>query len=464
MNMMGKKRTAIFSVLFAAIFVFLFSYILKIFIYDGKSSDYTSFGEKKDIKILNCWNNNSKNDVLSGLISEYTKQHLDTAITNESLSDTDFIMRLQTDFSSGQESDIIIGYPNYNIRTLYERGKLANLSDTLRSDPLWYSSIDKNTLSFASTSADSIYGITTESDYIAMYINETLFTQFGIAVPKSYDDLLTAVSLFNSQKIIPIACGFADADVPLYSAVISSLGGALSMNRVISGAESPAPYFTGALNYVKQLYTLGAFPEDCIQMTRKDAQNVFINNSAAMIIESSGFAGDICIQAPSVFRQSDTNYKIYAFPEIRPSSTMMTRETDIHLSAIPYGAGNSTFFASTAAFEKKRESTADLLKYLTSKAASRSFYMKTKYMCCIKDATDNEPKRTLILDRDLFLKKITEYSPMPGSIIESRVWTSMLQAQLPAIFSGMANAEEVWEHAYSAFIEINRAGNIAAKE
>ena len=90
--------------------------------------------------------------------------------------------------------------------------------------------------------------------------------------------------------------------------------------------------------------------------------------------------------------------------------------------------------------------------------------MKTKYMCCIKNATDNEPKRTLIIDRDIFLNKITEYSPMPGSIIESHVWTDMLQAQLPAVLSDAADAETVWSRAYAALNSISRTGNTAAKE
>lgn len=463
---MNKKCKIIFSASFAIIFVFLFSYILKIFIYDEKDSDSVSFGEKNEITILNSWNSSKKNDVLLSLISEYAEQRPDIAITNESLSEPDFIMRLQTDFSSGQESDILIGCPSYNLRTLYERGKIANLSDILRSDSLWYSSIDKNTLSFASVSTNDIYGITTESEYIAMYINETLFHEYGVAVPKNYNDLLAAVSAFNSRKITPIACGFADADVPIYPAVVSALGGALSMNNVSSGAENPAPYFTGALDYIKQLYSRGAFSEDCMQMTRKDAQKVFINNSAAMIVESSGFAGDICLQTPPLAQASETNYKIYAFPEISPSNLVLTHDPnrDIHYTAIPYGAGSSTFFASTAAFEKNYENTVDILKYLTSKQSSHSFYMKTKYMCCIKNATDNEPKRTLIIDRDIFLNKITEYSPMPGSIIESHVWTDMLQAQLPAVLSGAADAETVWSRAYAALNSISRTGNTAAKE
>ena len=53
---------------------------------------------------------------------------------------------------------------------------------------------------------------------------------------------------------------------------------------------------------------------------------------------------------------------------------------------------------------------------------------------------------------------------MPGSIIESHVWTDMLQAQLPAVLSGAADAETVWSRAYAALNSISRTGNTAAKE
>lgn len=129
--------------------------------------------------------------------------------------------------------------------------------------------------------------------YQIIEVNTDLFTQNNINFPQTFNDLQTAVSIFKSKGIIPIAVGGKDG-----KAVYNMLEGfAYTIDpqitsKIINGTAkfSDAPFKQSATK-VKELLDMGAFGPDVAILSDQDAANLFHSGKAAMYCtNSSDFA------------------------------------------------------------------------------------------------------------------------------------------------------------------------------
>lgn len=125
--------------------------------------------------------------------------------------------------------------------------------------------------------------------YQVIEINTDLFQQNNIKPPTNFNELQTAVSIFKSKGIIPIALGGKDG-----SAVYRMLEGfAYTIDPQITtkivngkGKFSDEPFKESATK-VKMLLDMGAFDSNVKSVTDQDAANLFYSGKAAMYCTSS---------------------------------------------------------------------------------------------------------------------------------------------------------------------------------
>lgn len=125
--------------------------------------------------------------------------------------------------------------------------------------------------------------------YQVIEINTDLFQQNNIKPPANFNELQTAISVFKSKGIIPIALGGKDGSsvYKIIEAFACTINPQIT-SRLIDGKEnfSDEAFKQSSLK-MKELMDIGAFEQNFATVSEQDAANLFCSGKAAMYCTSS---------------------------------------------------------------------------------------------------------------------------------------------------------------------------------
>ncbi len=132
---------------------------------------------------------------------------------------------------------------------------------------------------------------------MTLFCNKELFDKAGAALPETYDQLVEAVKKLSAlDGVTPIASGAKDGwnAAFIYQALALREVGASEINAMLTGQK---PFgdegYTNAANKLVELYKLGAFGKNPLEMGNDDSDVAFNTGRAAMRIMGSWFANGI---------------------------------------------------------------------------------------------------------------------------------------------------------------------------
>lgn len=380
---------------------------------------------KTKITFLSSWGGiDSKSEALKSVLSEFAEKHPDIEVVDESLFGEDFLPKLKTDFAAGDDPDVFGLWPGSDIKTLINVGKVANLTNYLKDDPKWKSSFGNNMWSFT-TYENKIFGLPFEIIFEGMFVNKDLFSKYNLQIPTNFDQLKHVIKVFRKNGITPIAWNATAEGTYLYQNIIANL---VPKNDTASFGKSNASrkVYLKALPYLKELYKLGAFPNNSFHITNAERNNLFINKKAAMICQGSWFIGN--------FNDNDESVDIVPFPKINNSQA--------EYPSLIYGLGNGTFHLSTSAAANplKQKAALLLLKELTSKATSEFFTKKTGMIGNISSTTNY--KRLSRKGIQIIFNARQHMGP-PDSYVDRSAWEEVISEKVPFYLEGNMTAEQL---------------------
>lgn len=432
----GKKRILLFAMSALIILVILV-------IANNLWSIFHPFNEKEkqtEINIYNCFGSySSKNIALSDIIENYSGKNPNVSITNLSMPTEKFYTKLLADFSANCGADIIIAPPSYDILQLYKRGFITSIDTEFSKDEEWAETFDGSILRFV-TDDGSIYGMPTGVEYILLFYNTEIFKSCGLAPPKSYEGLKNSVSALSKTDYVPIAFTPNDTDLYLYQILTSmceSPGYTPKDGKL--GAE-----YADAMNYMKELYALGAFPKNYENLNKGEANNLFLNGSAAMIVTTNSFVNDIMQYAnteSSNYTKYINQFGVIAFPSENSSS----QTQNAAFSTVAYNAGEFTIFISKNAYEKKYDEVMKFAKYLTKPEALRVYLAQTNDIISIKNIENKEYKNQLVTNCKIAVGNATKFTAMPIDTTYRYIWKNHMCENIPMIFDGLIGYDGIAE-------------------
>lgn len=432
----GRKSIILFSTAILAVFIIILIINSLWSVFHNADGDVP----QTEIDIYNCFGSySSKNIALSDIIEKYCEKDSSVKISNTSISTDEFYTKLNADFTAGCGADIVIAPPSYDILQLYKRGYIASIDTEFEKDSEWADTFDKNILRFV-TDNGNIYGLPTDVEYILLFCNTEVFKRYGLDTPKSYADLKNAVSVIAKTNTVPIAFTTNDTDLCLYQILTSMLG------DEIYSAENRNPNngYAKAMDYMKELHSLGAFPKSYETMSQSDANNMFLNGSAAMIVTTNSFIDDITQYANTDakdYTKCINQFEIIAFPSEMQADT--NRKSKIVFSTVAYNAGEFTIFVSKKAYESKHDEIMKLTKYLTKPMALRNYLAQTDDIMSIKYIENKEYKTRLVTNCKLAVETATKFTSMPIDVTYRYIWRNQLGKNIPKIFGGLAAFDDV---------------------
>ena len=428
---MKTKKNIVFIVILFILTV-LFS-IIKTYMSDISRNEENIYEEKTDIRMLNNWgNHNIRNEIINNYFSEYMKSHHNLNIVNESMSGDEFYVKLYTDFASGYAPDILALSPNRAVKDLFIKGKIADLTDIFKADEMWNNTIDSSMVQYTSCNG-RIFGVPTDMKFYCLYVNEKIFSQYGIKIPENYEELKNSVVQLKNNEIIPMSFSIKDSQILLYQMFVALIGGNSELENPVKEGRISDCYIK-AFDYVRELEELGAFPENYKEIDYKTELELFLGGNAAMMVGDSDVA--------SIIAGGRDNYTegltVTAFPEIKGKTEFITT---------PFGAGDGTYYISSEAFENKNEDIVDLIKNITSPELSVKFVNNSKNMINVKISQPPIAEVGISFKRALLLQKINEPTAIPSQVVSHISWRKVIYDNFDKVIANEKSADEIWREA-----------------
>ena len=394
-----------------------------------------SFEGAKDtieLRFMSSWGGtDTKAQQLQMLLEGFEKENPGVKVINESMSGSEFLFKLKTNFAQGNDPDVFGLWPGSDIKILINQEKVADLTELLASDREWYGNFGEDAWSYDQFNG-RIYGLPCEIIYEGLFLNSELFTKYGIKVPETYEELKAAVVAFRQRDIIPIAYNSTPEGTYLYQNIVMKLGGKDAIENPYKDGKINQCYIDG-MKYVKELYELGAFPGNAFTIDDKTRDNLFIDKKAAMIVQGSWFIG------PGSLNAEDATVDIIPLP--------VFNEGNSHPTSIIYGLGNGNFHMSKKAYEdpEKREICIRLLKHLTSVEAAKLFSHESSFISNIRiPEQDIQTSRLMTQGKELIANSRELVGPT-DSFIDRNLWERILVTSFPNVLEGRKTPEEVFE-------------------
>lgn len=385
-----------------------------------------------NLKFINSWGGSDpKAETLQSIFNAFTRDNPNITITNESLFGDDFLIKLKTDFASGNDPDVFGLWPGSDIKTLVAAGKVADITSEIEADPDWMNSFDSK-MWYNTTFDGKIYGLPVEIVFEGLYVNTDLFEKYHVNIPENYEELKLAVIQFREYGIIPIAFNCKAEGTYLYQNIAMMIGGKDAIeNPIVDGAIHPC--YIEAMNVMKELYQLGAFPEDLFTMTSEERNELFLSKKAAMIVQGSWFVSAI---------RDESTVDFVPFPEM----TGGKNET-----RIIYGLGCGTFYMSTKAGydPTQREAALKLLRYLTSKSTATLLAEETGMLSNV-DISEANVKYSKLANKGISLvSKFPQLIGPPDTYLPRTAWDNVIVKNFPYVLESKISPEDLWRRALS---------------
>lgn len=382
----------------------------------------SSSNKKIQISLLSSWGDtDTKAQLLAQVIQKFEKENPNVEIINNSISGDRFLMKLKTDFAQGNAPDVFGLWPGSDLSMLINAGMVADLTQVFGDDTKWYNSISSKAWDYDRVNG-RIYGIPFEDVFEGLYINKDIFNKYNLKVPSTFDELLECVRVLRKHDIIPIAYNSTAEGTYIYQNIVMKLAGKTEIEENTSPGNM-GKYYIDGMNYMKQLYKEGAFPQNYTNIDDRERDLLFLEKNAAMIVQGSWFIGEGSVSS------NDPTVSIVPFPSFKEGKSKE--------GSVIYGIGNGNFHISSNCYknDKKRELCIKFLREITYGEYTSKFENKAGFIENNKDYEDENKKSLMYQGRNMILNSKELVKP-PDSYVDRSLWEEVLVKNFPLMFTG----------------------------
>ncbi len=397
-----------------------------------------AFNQNEKISFISSWGAyDSKAQRLKSIFQKLYEKYPNIKIEDSSMAGKDFLFILKTDFANGNEPDLFGLWPGSDFTLLVEQGKVADLTELVKSDEAWYKQFKESTWDYV-TVDNRIYGLPIEIIYEGLFINKDLFDKHNVKIPTNFQELLQAVEVFKREGIIPIAYSETPEGSYIYQNMVMKLGGKEDVENPIAETGYIKPCFIEAMYYMKELYEAGAFPEHLWSIDDKERNELFFQKKAAMIVQGSWLIGDNALSS------QDQTIEIIPFPDMPDGKAEST--------AIIYGCGNGIFHISQKAWEdpEMRKNCSLILKEITSPQNVALLAEGSGFISNIELGEYAIPTTLLGEKGEELVNNAKELVGPVDSFINRGIWEDIIIERFPSVLKGTMTPEAVFDEVYRA--------------
>ncbi|MGG1313664.1 extracellular solute-binding protein [Cohnella laeviribosi] len=260
----------------------------------GQSADNDASGGKQEKITLTLWNNWSGQDAkavaMRKILDDFKAQHPEIDLQVEALATDGLKTRLRTAAAANEMPDLFVMWPGAMTKEFVNGDLLQPIDDFLNSKPEWKNNFIPNALDDFTVDGKTYSVPMNLAPSSLIYYNQAIFDQYGVKVPKTWDELLQAIDTFKRNNVIPIALGNKANWVvqsTTFSTIADRVTGTEWFLKAVAqdGAKFTDPEFIKALTYMQELGKAGAYQDGYNSIDENQMIQLYTQGKAAMFID-----------------------------------------------------------------------------------------------------------------------------------------------------------------------------------
>jgi len=367
------------------------------------------------------------------LIDSYMAENPNVTIEVEALQDEPYKQKFQSYVAGNSLPDICMvwGQPSF-FQAVMEGGYVAELNPDDYAD---YGFFAGSTADFSYDG--TLYGLPRNQDLLSIiYYNKAIFDEYGVKVPETYDELLTAVETFQANDVIPLSINGKDKWIlnEMFQDLLVKVSG--NQDTIYDAVDQKTNFSTDpdirkAAELYKGLVDAGLFQDSYISADYGAAMNLFLQEESAMFYMGAWEVGMASNEENSEhFRE---NVDVMAFPVVGDGKG---KATDLL-------AWNGGGFAVSASSPVKDEAT-KLLNYMMTPDHWAKIGWETGNVVPGQDyssfLTGNENQLQLTITE--FLQNATSMSGTPWNDYAPGEWKTNCEQIMQEYSAGIIDIDE----------------------
>ena len=352
---------------------------------------------------------NSAGDAYVGLLRDFENATGNTVLDESATSNEAWKAGVLKRFAAGDEPDVLFFFAaGADSKLLLNR--LVPLSEISAAYPSLSLSEEP-----ALREADGrVYAVPVYSFWEGLYVNTDLFDRYGLDLPVDWDRFTRAIRVFRENGVVPIAVSLSD--IPHYLAEFAMLSCVPQEELALRPAsleEVPESWYD-AMRLIRELYEMGAFPDNASLTEESATTALFVSGEAAMQFDGSWLV-------PS-FSESRMDVM-----EVLP----MPLRAGGQASCYPGGVSMGFFLTRRAWDSPRRDAAVELLASLTSRES-------------LEKLNNQHMSGNLRTSWDRMVQGRSMTQPVQDAMNQRARETWLLEC-VPAVADGSMTAEECWQ-------------------
>lgn len=293
-------------------------------------------------------------------------------------SDETFKARVEMDFQTGADPDVLFFFNGADANSFIEAGKVVDI-ETIRAEYPDYAGNMNDDLITASLVDGKKYAVPVNGFWEAMFVNTEVLEAAGVEVPGAdytWEQFQEDCQTIKDAGYTPIAAALGNIPHYWWEYAIFNNGDVVNHLTVPESIEDTyGQAWVNGMEDIKALYEAGFFPENTLSATDDETFAAFIEGKSAFLIDGSWKVGGIaasCQADPDDASTLDTE-KLDTFDVTYIPGKGERKATDL------IGGLSMGYYISTAAWEDeaKRDAAVSLVSYLTSDEQVAKFAQHT---------------------------------------------------------------------------------------
>ena len=291
-------------------------------------------------------------------------------------SDESFKARVEMDFQTGADPDVLFFFNGADANSFIEAGKVVSIDEIREEYPDYASNMNDELI--AGSLVDGVkYAVPVNGYWEAMFVNTKVLEEAGVEVPgadTTWEDFLEICGQIKEAGFTPIAAALGNIPHYWWEFAIFNNGN-VEDHLTIPASIEEADAWVNGMEDIKALYEAGYFPENTLSATDDETFAMFTEGKAAFLIDGSWKVGGIvasCQSDPEDIETLDTE-KLDAFTVTYVPGKGERKSTDL------IGGLSMGYYISRAAWEDedKRDAAVSLVSCLTSDEVVAKFAQHT---------------------------------------------------------------------------------------
>lgn len=262
---------------------------------DAKAADGTDATSKEPIE-LTMWDDMASEEsarVIVPIIDKWNADHPDIQIKREAVDVESYKIKLKTAISANEAPDLFFSWGSGFSQPFIDAEKILPLDEYLSDE------IKADILPGSLTNCmydGKTYGLPYNMWYAVFYCNTELFDKYGIKIPETYAELLTAVKEFRANDVGPIGVGVNERWTAMFYHNMLALrtAGAKACQDALEGKASfDTPEMLEAAAKLKELVDAGAFIDGGMGLNYDEFMASFKQGEIPMILQGTWAAGEM---------------------------------------------------------------------------------------------------------------------------------------------------------------------------